>query len=144
MSAMRALHVFAAVGFVIVACTPPAPPEAPGAVAGSPGDGVVTAEPDGGGGAPLASTWKTVDQGVSVPDAWRACAAPADCALVLTTCCDQCNGGKAVAVATSHTKDVEAKFPRQCSQTACTMRGCSTRATCEAGRCVMQWENFGP
>lgn len=82
--------------------------------------------------------WETRDSGVSLSAEWRACSAPEDCQRVVTTCCDECNGGKAVSVATTHVAEVEAKHSRKgCG--ACTKRGCLTRATCEAGQCVMQW-----
>lgn len=89
-------------------------------------------------------TYKVVDMGVAVPDEWRACSAAADCQLVVTTCCDHCNGGKTVAVSTAHAKDVTAKYPKQCANTACTLRGCMTRAACAAGRCVMEWASGAP
>jgi hypothetical protein len=147
---MNVLRVGFVVAVVVAACTPPAPPEAPGGTpgtvpavssAGSAGDdGLAPTE----GAATVATTWKVVDQGVSVPDAWRTCSAASDCALVRTTCCDQCNGGKVVAVATSHVKDAEARYPHECKAVGCTMRGCSTRAACETNRCVMEWENLSP
>lgn len=83
--------------------------------------------------------WETKDSGVAVPAEWRACSGPEDCQLVVTTCCDECNGGKAVSVAKAHVAEMQAKHGRTgCG--ACTKRGCSTRAACEAGRCVMQWQ----
>ena len=88
----------------------------------------------------LELVWNAVDLGVAVPDTWRSCAADTECTLVVATCCDQCNGGKAVAVNASHAKDVEKKYPKQCDKTACTERGCFTRAACDSGRCVMQWQ----
>ncbi|MBK7579093.1 MAG: hypothetical protein IPI67_02710 [Myxococcales bacterium] len=81
------------------------------------------------------------DLGVSVPDEWRACGAPSDCTLVVTTCCDQCNRGKAVSVNTKHAKDVAAKYPKNCDKTACTERGCFTRANCIESRCVLEWQS---
>lgn len=90
---------------------------------------------------PPQMTWETKDLGVSVPEEWRSCSAASDCELVVTTCCDQCNDGKAVSVAKSHLADARAKFkPTGCG--ACTKRGCSTRASCEAGRCVLQWQSL--
>lgn len=82
--------------------------------------------------------WETRESGVAVPSEWQACSAPDDCVLVVGTCCDQCNGGKAVSVVRAREAEVRAKYRRdQCG--ACTKRGCQTRAACEAGRCVMQW-----
>jgi hypothetical protein len=88
--------------------------------------------------------WVEADLGVAVPDGWRACSQPADCVLVATTCCDVCNGGKTVAVNGTHQGDVNAKYPKQCAQVACTERGCFTRANCAAGRCVFERETTAP
>jgi hypothetical protein len=85
-----------------------------------------------------------MDFGVAVPDSWRTCTASNECTLVQTTCCDVCNGGKAVSVHTTHVKDVEQKYPRQCNQTVCTERGCFLRAACESGRCVAQGQVGAP
>lgn len=120
--------------------SPGAEPGAPGADPDSPVSSPATEPPGEDGGMHLDLVWNTVDLGVSVPDAWRSCSADSECTLVVTTCCDQCNGGKAVAVSTSHAKDAEKKYPKQCAQTACTERGCFTRAACSEGRCVMQWQ----
>jgi hypothetical protein len=86
---------------------------------------------------PGAANWITRDMGVSVPDEWRSCKADTECALVQTTCCDQCNGGKAVAVNKSRIQDAQ-KLRPQCANTACTKRGCMTRAACENGACALQ------
>ncbi len=90
--------------------------------------------------APASPTWKTTDLGVEVPDDWRSCTAPEDCEIVVTTCCDHCNGGKSVSVNRSRVPDVKKKYaPTGCG--ACTERGCMTRPFCEGGRCVLQWES---
>lgn len=117
------------------------PSEPPGAVAGHPGEppGTVASGPDAPGGPFPGSTFRVRDLGVSVPDEWRSCSAASDCKLVVTTCCDHCNGGKAVAVNTAHVKDVEAKYPKSCNNVACTERGCATRAACQSSRCVLEW-----
>lgn len=82
--------------------------------------------------------WETKEPAVAVPKAWRSCSAADDCQLVMATCCDECNGGQAVSVAKSRVADARAKFkPAGCG--ACTKRGCTTRAFCDAGRCVIQW-----
>lgn len=87
--------------------------------------------------------WETKDSGVALPAEWQACSAADECELVVTTCCDQCNGGTVVSVAKSHVADARAKRPPTgCG--ACTKRGCSTRAACEAGRCVVQWQSVRP
>lgn len=87
--------------------------------------------------------WETKDSGVALPAEWQSCSAADECELVVTTCCDQCNGGKVVSVAKSHAADARAKRPPSgCG--ACTKRGCSTRAACEAGRCVVQWPSVRP
>lgn len=88
---------------------------------------------------PASSTWVTRDSGTNVPDEWRTCSKPADCVLVVTTCCDQCNGGSAVSVNLAHEAKAKALKP-ECGQQACTLRACSTRPSCEYGQCVVQWE----
>jgi hypothetical protein len=88
--------------------------------------------------APAEPIWHTTDMGVKVPDQWRSCSTAEDCQAVVTTCCDECNGGKAVSVAKRHVADVRAKFrPTGCG--ACTKRGCTKRTACENERCVLQW-----
>lgn len=113
-----------------------APSELPTVVSSTPG-----AEPAPPSAESGTLSWETKDAGVVVPDEWRTCTAPEDCQVVVTTCCDQCNGGKAVSVAKSHLAEARAKFkPTSCG--ACTLRGCSTRPFCEAGRCVLQWQSL--
>lgn len=124
----------------VVAEPPPADPSAPvGSPPVEPADPPAASEPGFPG-----SSWQVTDLGVSVPDAWRSCNASTDCALVVTTCCDQCNGGKAVAVNSAHAKDVAAKHPKSCQDVACTERGCMTRASCQESRCVMEWQSASP
>jgi hypothetical protein len=72
-----------------------------------------------------------------VPTDWTLCEAPADCVKVVTTCCDECNGGKAVAVNTKHVEEAKA-LRGGCSGVACTKRGCSTHTSCLNGRCVVE------
>jgi|GEM_PF-2811139 len=111
--------------------TPPSAPvaEAPPAPVTQPADPL-----------PGQIVWETRDSGVAVPDGWRTCSAPEDCELVIAMCCDQCNDGKAVSVGKTHVADARAKFQRTgCG--ACTKRGCSTRAFCDRGRCVLQWQS---
>jgi hypothetical protein len=86
---------------------------------------------------PGAANWITRDMGVSIPDDWRSCKADTECVLVQTTCCDQCNGGKAVAVNKSRIQDAQ-KLRPQCQNTACTKRACMTRAACDNGACALQ------
>jgi hypothetical protein len=86
---------------------------------------------------PGSGTWVTQDSGVVVAAAWKTCKADAECALVETACCDHCNGGKAVAVNKAHVPDA-AKLRPSCGATACTRRGCMTRAACDKGACVLQ------
>lgn len=142
-------HAFSILLLGAVACA--AGPHQPGPAAPEPAD---PSTPVASPAAPTASaaaghpsghfpgsSWKVHDSGVDVPDEWRACSASADCALVVVTCCDQCNGGKAVAVNAKHAKDAEAKYPKSCGGVACTERGCFTRATCQESRCVMEWES---
>lgn len=119
--------------------SPPVAGAEPGSVAGGPEPGAPT-DPEPGAPAGIPGTvWKERDLGVSVPDAWRACQSSSECALVVTTCCDHCNGGKAVAVEKGHLADVQQKYPKNCGRVACTERGCFTRAACNAGRCVLEW-----
>jgi hypothetical protein len=75
--------------------------------------------------------------GTGLDPAWTTCKADADCALVETACCDHCNGGKAVAVNKAHVADA-GKLRPACGPTACTKRGCTTRAACDKGTCVLQ------
>lgn len=123
----------------------PAPGE-PGAVAGSPGPAEPADEPPAEPAEPgfPGSKWAPRDLGVSVPEAWQACSVSTDCTLVVTTCCDQCNGGKAVAVNGAHAQDAAAKYPKSCNGVACTERGCFTRAACHSGRCTMEWLSAAP
>lgn len=72
-----------------------------------------------------------------VPTDWTLCEAPADCVLVVTTCCDQCNGGKAVAVNTKHVEETKG-MRGSCTGVACTKRGCTTHTNCLNGRCVIE------
>jgi hypothetical protein len=139
-SLVRGTCCFLFLAFAGVACAsssaPAETPTSPDAVASSP-----VAPPPDPNAPPPKLRWETKDLGVDVPDAWRKCGVAEDCELVVTTCCDQCNDGKAVSVAKAHVPDVRAKYvPRDCG--ACTERGCSTRAACESGRCVLQWQSF--
>lgn len=86
--------------------------------------------------------WETRDMGVAVPAEWQTCVGTDDCQVVVSTCCDECNGGKAVSVAKAHVADVRAKYTRPgCGM--CTKRGCLNRAACDEGRCVIQWPKAG-
>jgi hypothetical protein len=139
-SLIRGTSWFLCLAFSGVACAsspaPASPPTSPDGVASSP----IAPPPDPAAPPPRLS-WETKDLGVDVPEDWRKCGAAEDCELVVTTCCDQCNDGKAVSVARVHVADVRAKYvPQGCG--ACTERGCSTRAACESGRCVLQWQSF--
>lgn len=149
-----------ALAFGLVACaagSPPAGPAAPPPVAeppppdpepdpNTPGQSPPADPQSPSGGEPgfPGASWRVSDLGVSVPDAWRSCGAASDCTLVVTTCCDHCNGGKAVAVNAKHAKDVAAKYPKNCQNVACTERGCMTRASCQDSRCVMEWQTAVP
>ncbi len=105
----------------------------------------MSSPPAAPGPAPGASgpEWVTRQDGPQAPDPWRSCTSNEECTLVQTTCCDVCNGGSVVAVATAHEQEANNKYaPGDCSKTMCTERGCMTRAACDEGRCVLQWGNF--
>src|SRR5688572_22912092 len=91
-----------AISGIALSCTPrpePNPPPGPEPVPIAPATPAPTA-PDS---PPLQSSAEpAASDGPSpmVPTDWTLCEAPADCVLVVTTCCDQCNGGKAVSVNT--------------------------------------------
>ena len=92
---------------------------------------------------PQGPTWETRGSAGNVPREWKLCNQPSECVLVVMTCCDECNGGAAVAVTRSHENDAKALKP-DCGQQTCTMRACTTRASCEYGECVVQWQSGGP
>jgi hypothetical protein len=72
----------------------------------------------------------------AVPADAQSCIHADDCVKLVITCCDECNGGAAVAVAKTHADSIQK--PRCGANVRCTMRGCFTRVECEAGRCVIQ------
>ena len=133
------------------------PPAPPGASTANPGPSVTSSpvqpvpKPVPTGSSPgdpgthfPGAHWAVRDLGVAVPDEWRTCSKAEECTLVTTTCCDACNGGKAVSVNNGHVRDVEAKYPRQCGNAGCTERGCFIRGNCQEGRCVLEWETGSP
>jgi hypothetical protein len=87
--------------------------------------------------APPSMTWETEPPppGVVPADA-QSCESNDDCVKVVTTCCDECNGGTAVGVAKQHADSIQ---KGSCGPAVrCTMRGCFTRVACESGACVLQ------
>lgn len=74
------------------------------------------------------------------PTEWFACTADTDCEAVQVGCCDHCNGGKIVALNTTH-KAAALADPRvkeNCnSAPACTEMACAPHvAACKEGKCV--------
>jgi hypothetical protein len=71
------------------------------------------------------------------PAAWLTCAADTDCAVVEVGCCDHCNGGRVVSVATRLAKAARTRYrPRRCPD-PCTERGClGAEPVCVEGRCA--------
>jgi hypothetical protein len=65
------------------------------------------------------------------------CADESECQVVELGCCDQCNGGFAVAVHSDRVAEVMARFSEDCgSSFACTEIGCAPWVVrCEQGRC---------
>ena len=67
------------------------------------------------------------------------CATVDDCVAVELGCCDECNGGFAVAVNTDSADAVVADFSETCGLSyACTAMGCAPwELSCDAGTCAM-------
>ena len=67
------------------------------------------------------------------------CTVAADCVAVELGCCDECNGGFAVAVNTDSVAAVTAEFAEVCGVTqGCTEMGCPAwELSCDAGVCAM-------
>jgi hypothetical protein len=66
------------------------------------------------------------------------CTQPTDCVVVELGCCDDCNGGLAVAVNNASAAEVEAAFSESCgNNTACTLMACADwEISCDAGTCA--------
>lgn len=65
-----------------------------------------------------------------------ACADDADCEIVQLTTCDECNGGRELAVRRDAALEARDRYGRDCFE-ACTLVGCPPpRAACEDGRCM--------
>lgn len=114
--------------------TPPVGPEPVPFVPASPPDGKES--PPSDAAAAVEPDPPSTGSETLVPTDWTLCETPPECVLVVTTCCDQCNGGQAIAVNTQHVEDVKAMRGR-CDQVTCTKRGCSTQTNCIHGRCTI-------
>jgi len=71
------------------------------------------------------------------------CETADDCVRIELACCDDCNGGMAVAVNRQSADEVRESLSQgNCEGTACTLRACSVPVvSCDAGVC--SWE-YGP
>jgi hypothetical protein len=72
-----------------------------------------------------------------LPAEYTACEADADCVVTELGCCDECNGGFAVAVRSDRQAEVVDLYSERCGgDTACTEMGCQPWVvTCDAGTC---------
>jgi hypothetical protein len=113
--------------------TTPAPAPSPGSP-DSPAGSPATPGPSEG---PPSLTWQTEPPPAGAVSAEaQVCANKDDCEKVVITCCDECNGGTAVAVAKAQASSVK---KAACGpDVRCTMMGCFTRVECESGKCVVQ------
>jgi hypothetical protein len=73
---------------------------------------------------------------------WLACTADADCTTFSDGCCGCTGGGKALAIAKSHTDDYDGLLAFECGATVCptvmsTDPSCRLAPHCEAGKCVL-------
>lgn len=73
-----------------------------------------------------------------LPAEYTTCGSEADCVVVELGCCDECNGGTAVAVRADQEAEVADLYSERCGNgTACTEMGCAPWVvTCEAGTCA--------
>jgi hypothetical protein len=128
------------VSALAIACKPTPEPEPP--VGPEPIPFVPATPPAGSESQPPPESSLEVDEGENdrpgplVPTDWTLCETPPECILVVTTCCDQCNGGQAIAVNTKYVEDTKAMRGR-CDQVNCTMKACSTQTNCLHGRCTI-------
>lgn len=72
--------------------------------------------------------------------AFTTCENDSDCVVVELGCCDECNGGLAVAVHRAWSAAVEERFSERCgSDVTCTTEDCGPwRVTCELGTCSLE------
>lgn len=73
-------------------------------------------------------------------DERQACSADSDCVAIEVECCDQCNGGNAVGVHKDYLADIEATYPGECTDVACTEMACEPpTAFCSNGVCGLRF-----
>jgi len=72
------------------------------------------------------------------------CDVAADCVAVELGCCDECNGGLAVAVNVASEDEVVDRFTEECgADQACTEIGCAPWVlSCDAGTCGLDRGTF--
>ena len=73
-----------------------------------------------------------------LPSEYTTCEADEDCVVVELGCCDECNGGLAVAVRADQEATVTDLYSERCGEcTACTEMGCAPWVvTCQDGTCA--------
>jgi hypothetical protein len=75
-------------------------------------------------------------------DERQACTADTDCVAIELECCDQCNGGNAVAVHKDYLAEIKATYEpgRACPDVACTEMYCDPPAPlCARGVCGLRF-----
>ena len=75
-------------------------------------------------------------------DERQACTADTDCVAIELECCDQCNGGKAVAVHKDYLAEIKAAYnpPGECQDVACTEMFCEPpKAFCSNSVCGLRF-----
>lgn len=70
---------------------------------------------------------------------FTSCTADAECVAVELGCCDSCNGGRVVAVASASADEVRRRYHETgCAEFACNLLACRpTVVSCQAGQCVV-------
>jgi hypothetical protein len=125
---MKHLTPLFLLALTVAACTKEAPPTTPD---NPPDNGGDTGDVGNSGGGD--------DPSQNDP---YACEVAEDCVAVELECCDQCNGGKAVAVHKDHVDHVTADSPRgrgECANIACTKMACAPwETTCDGGTCGLK------
>ena len=92
----------------------------------------------------LACTGSEYPPDLPLDAAYTDCEGDTDCTIVELGCCDDCNGGLAVAVNnTTSEAEVRDRFSERCGRrTACTEMDCPDHyATCDEGTCTRHQED---
>lgn len=84
---------------------------------------------------PPAATARPTSTGTTAD--WKTCKVDQDCTLIEIECCDHCNGGTLISVATVHAAAATARYKATGCSGECTERGCDGQPTpiCQAGVC---------